>query len=99
LDYSGPAPEVTPYFLKEFDGLIPFDTNPLYAILHESCYTQGPATCWAAQRVREQTFAEVFDAEACSRTIHLEIEDFPLQPAWFSTINDPSRPAAVSSEG
>jgi pimeloyl-ACP methyl ester carboxylesterase len=27
---------------------------PLYAVLHEACYAQGPATRWAAQRVRAE---------------------------------------------
>ncbi|KAK3953116.1 Alpha/Beta hydrolase protein [Pseudoneurospora amorphoporcata] len=36
-----------------FEGLIPFDTNPIYAVLHESIYTNGPdrASDWAAHRV------------------------------------------------
>ena len=63
LDFSGPEPELTPTFLKSFDAAMPFDTNPLYAVMHESCYTQGPATRWAAQRVRDQLFSKVFDAE------------------------------------
>jgi hypothetical protein len=63
MDFSGPHPELLPSFLKEFDNSIPFYTNPLYAILHEACYSQGPATRWAAQRVREQAYSKIFDAE------------------------------------
>ena len=55
--------ELSPQFLKAFDAAMPFDTNPLYAVLHESCYSQGPATQWAAQRVRDEMFSKVFDAE------------------------------------
>ncbi|KAK3497111.1 Alpha/Beta hydrolase protein [Neurospora hispaniola] len=42
-----------------FEGLIPFDTNPIYAVLHESIYTNGPglASDWAAHRVGK-TLAE-----------------------------------------
>lgn len=74
MDYSGPEPELTPAFLKDFDNCMPWDTNPLYAVLHETCYTQGPATRWAAQRVREQAYFKVFDAEVrpacCSDPSH-----------------------------
>lgn len=49
-------------FLKSFDQWLTFDTNPVYALLHESIYTQGPATRWAAQRVRDMpAFRDTFD--------------------------------------
>ncbi|OAE23665.1 hypothetical protein AXG93_2079s1130 [Marchantia polymorpha subsp. ruderalis] len=41
--------------------LLDFDTNPLYALLHESIYCQGAASNWAAQRVREE-LGDQFDA-------------------------------------
>jgi hypothetical protein len=41
-----------------------WDTNPLYALLHEAIYCQGAASSWAAQRIREQQFAADFDAVA-----------------------------------
>jgi hypothetical protein len=43
---------------------MPWDVNPLYALLHEPIYCQGAASNWAAQRVREQAFAADFDAVA-----------------------------------
>ena len=39
-----------------------WDTNPLYAVLHESIYCQGAPSQWAAQRVRDASFAAAFDA-------------------------------------
>jgi hypothetical protein len=42
-------------------------TNPLYALLHESIYCQGAASNWAAHRVREQHYAQQFDAVAAVR--------------------------------
>lgn len=39
-----------------------WDTNPLYAILHESIYCQGAPSNWAAHRIREQQYANAFDA-------------------------------------
>lgn len=38
-------------------------TNPLYALLHESIYAQGPATNWSAQRVLGEYPAFSPDAE------------------------------------
>lgn len=55
-------------FLKEFDASMSFDTNPLYALLHESIYCQGSvASDWAAERVRlRPEFREMFDAATCA---------------------------------
>jgi hypothetical protein len=39
-------------FLRAFENLENFQTNPIYALLHEMCYTQEAASNWAAQRVR-----------------------------------------------
>jgi pimeloyl-ACP methyl ester carboxylesterase len=39
-------------FLRSFENSQSFDTNPIFAILHEAIYGQGAATKWAAQRVR-----------------------------------------------
>ena len=41
-------------FLKEFDTTMAWDSNPLYAIMHESIYCQGKGSSrWAAHRIRE----------------------------------------------
>ena len=51
-------------FLKEFDHTLAFDTNPIYAVLHESIYCSGGgATNWAADRIRSSPeYRELFDA-------------------------------------
>jgi pimeloyl-ACP methyl ester carboxylesterase len=41
-------------FLAEIAERTSFARTPLYAVLHEACYAQGPATRWAAQRVRAE---------------------------------------------
>jgi pimeloyl-ACP methyl ester carboxylesterase len=41
-------------FLRSFENSQGFDTNPIFAILHEAIYGQGAATRWAAQRVRAE---------------------------------------------
>jgi pimeloyl-ACP methyl ester carboxylesterase len=53
-------------FLKDFDNSMSFDTNPIYAILHESIYCQGNvASDWAANRVRSRPeYQHLFDAAA-----------------------------------
>ena len=40
--------------LTTFDAMIPFDTVPLYALLHEPLYAQGKAPGWAADRAMSQ---------------------------------------------
>ena len=47
---------------QAFDAWLPWDTNPLYALLHEAIYCQGAASGWAAQRVRDAHFSADFDA-------------------------------------
>jgi len=41
-------------FLRGFENALSFDTNPIYAILHESIYCQQAASDWSAQRVRAE---------------------------------------------
>jgi len=45
---SEPVPSYA--FLRSYLALLPFDTNPLYALLQEACYAQGSATRWAAEQ-------------------------------------------------
>ena len=39
-------------FLRAFENSQTFETNPIFAVLHEMCYTQGAASNWSAERVR-----------------------------------------------
>jgi pimeloyl-ACP methyl ester carboxylesterase len=41
-------------FLRSFDNSFLFETNPIYAILHEAIYCQQSASNWAAERVRAE---------------------------------------------
>ena len=41
-------------FLRTFENSQSFETNPIFAILHEMCYTQGAAARWSAERVRAE---------------------------------------------
>lgn len=46
--------ELAYVFLRGCQNLQHFDTNPIYSILQEACYTQGFASDWSAQRVRAE---------------------------------------------
>jgi pimeloyl-ACP methyl ester carboxylesterase len=41
-------------FLSDVADRTGYARAPLYAVLHEACYAQGPATRWSAQRVRAE---------------------------------------------
>jgi pimeloyl-ACP methyl ester carboxylesterase len=41
-------------FLRGFENSLRFETNPIYAILHESIYCEGVASNWSAERVRKE---------------------------------------------
>ena len=39
-------------FLRALENSQSFETNPIFAVLHEMCYTQRAAARWSAERVR-----------------------------------------------
>ena len=41
-------------FLRAFENSLNFDTNPIFTLLHEACYTQGFASSWSAERLRDE---------------------------------------------
>jgi hypothetical protein len=41
-------------FLRGFENSLSFETNPIYAILHESIYCEETASNWSADRVRRE---------------------------------------------
>jgi pimeloyl-ACP methyl ester carboxylesterase len=46
--------ELSTPFLRGFESAFAFDTNPIYALLHEAEYCQGSASRWSAQRIRAE---------------------------------------------
>ncbi|KAK4692390.1 hypothetical protein P7C71_g4803, partial [Lecanoromycetidae sp. Uapishka_2] len=40
--------------LAQFSDALPFDTLPLYALIHEQCYARGSAPNWSADRVMKR---------------------------------------------
>ncbi len=51
---TGQGRELSYTFLRELENNQSFDTNPIYAILHEACYCEQTASRWAAERVRAE---------------------------------------------
>jgi pimeloyl-ACP methyl ester carboxylesterase len=41
-------------FLRAFENSLSFDTNPIFTLLQEACYTQGFASDWSAERLRPE---------------------------------------------
>jgi pimeloyl-ACP methyl ester carboxylesterase len=48
------GPELSFPFLREVEENGAFETNPIYALLHEPIYCEGAASNWSAQRVRAE---------------------------------------------
>lgn len=48
---AGGARELNWNFLLHLEQLQSFDTNPIFSLLHEACYTQQAASNWSAQRL------------------------------------------------
>ena len=46
--------EIGDDFRYRVDAALTFARGPLYGLLHEACYAQGPATRWAAERIRTE---------------------------------------------
>jgi pimeloyl-ACP methyl ester carboxylesterase len=54
IEVAGGAREMSWNFLHQVEHLQSFDTNPIFSVLHEACYTQGDASRWSAQRLRPE---------------------------------------------
>lgn len=48
------GPELSYPFLAHFAQAQNFETNPIFAILHESIYCQGTPSAWSAERLRNE---------------------------------------------
>ncbi len=46
--------ELSQTFLLAFENRFSFETNPIYALLHEAEYCQGEASNWSAERIRRE---------------------------------------------
>src|SRR5262249_51781535 len=48
------GPELSYGFLHAVENAQRFETNPIYVLLQEACYTQADASNWSAERVRTE---------------------------------------------
>ncbi|MDP5213864.1 alpha/beta fold hydrolase [Pseudoalteromonas tunicata] len=44
--------QINPLFLTQFSHMLDYNTNPLFAILHEAIYCQQLSSNWAAEQIR-----------------------------------------------
>ncbi|MBT1446452.1 alpha/beta hydrolase [Shewanella sp. JM162201] len=44
--------KINPLFIERFTQMLDYNTNPLFAVLHEAIYCEQQASQWAAERVR-----------------------------------------------
>jgi len=51
-------PPTSSAFLHDVERATEFARNPLYAVIHESCYASGITTAWAAERGLPDTYAD-----------------------------------------
>jgi pimeloyl-ACP methyl ester carboxylesterase len=74
----------SPAFLHDVEAALPFARNPIFCVLHESCYADGCSTRWSAERLRPSEFdaPELFTGE---HIFSWMLEDYgalrPLQQA------------------
>ena len=50
-------------FLQHVEQQQSFDANPIYAVMHEACYTQRSASAWSAHRLRGEFPSFALDAK------------------------------------
>lgn len=69
-------------FRHDLEAALPFGgRNPLYAVMHESCWADGATTAWAAERVRPADFEQeepLLTGEHLTRACF--VEDSTLRP-------------------
>ncbi|XP_065859761.1 uncharacterized protein [Euphorbia lathyris] len=62
----GSQKRISYYFLKAFENWLDFDSNPLYALMHESIYCQGASSRWSANRIMAENNGK-FDAISAAK--------------------------------
>lgn len=78
LDHRSPA------FRHDLSAALPFGgRNPMYAVVHESCWADGGSTRWAAERTMPTAFAEDPTLLSGEHVTHVALaEDSELSP-WL----------------
>ncbi|QYK03818.1 alpha/beta fold hydrolase [Shewanella zhangzhouensis] len=54
LQFTPSGERINPLFVERFGQMLDYNTNPLFAVLHEAIYCQQQASNWAAHRIRAE---------------------------------------------
>ena len=86
LHYILELPAGSRAFLHDVEeGLPPFSRNPLYAVIHEACYSDGAVTNWSAARVQPEEYQEQLELFTGEHVFPWMFEDYgalrPLREA------------------
>ncbi|XP_042489627.1 proline iminopeptidase [Macadamia integrifolia] len=83
----GAQKRISYFFLRAVDDWMAFDTNPLFAVLHESIYCQGAPSRWSAHRIRVE-YESRFDAvRAAKEGDHILFTGEMIFPWMFDEIH------------
>jgi len=86
-------------FKQSMLSLLDYDTNPIFAFLHESIYCQEFASNWAAHQVRHQSFASDFNVDEHSQSFNFTGEMiFPWMFEQFSQLKPLAQAAQLLAE-
>lgn len=78
LDHRSPA------FRHDLAAALPFGgRNPMYAVVHESCWADGGTTCWAAERTMPAAFAEDPTLLSGEHVTHEALAEDPELAPWL----------------
>jgi pimeloyl-ACP methyl ester carboxylesterase len=78
------ADELSLIFLRGFENALNYDTNPIFSILHEACYTQAFASNWSAEAVRPEW--DAFEWKGAGQTGPLYLTGEMIYPWFFDEI-------------
>ncbi|MCH1918746.1 alpha/beta hydrolase [Shewanella sp. A3A] len=89
---------LNPLFLAQFNQMLSYHTNPIYAILHESIYCQQQASNWAAHRVRAGLPEFASDAESVLFTGEMVFPWMFDQISWLKPLKAAAEKLAAKAD-
>lgn len=98
VDVNGQR-ELSFVFKQAMLGLLDYDTNPIFAFLHESIYCQEFASNWAAHQVRNEEFSQQFNYLGGEQVFNFTGEMiFPWMFEQFSQLKPLAQAAQLLAE-
>jgi pimeloyl-ACP methyl ester carboxylesterase len=83
LHYIVELPDSSRAFLHDVaHGVPPFARNPLYAVVHESCYSDGAVTNWSAARLQPAEYEEEPELFTAEHVFSWMFEDYGALRPW-----------------